>query len=110
MIVLSLFYVLLSSFIFSQIDYLEWHNHTELKWETIETEHFLIHFHEGTERTAREAASIAEYVYPSVTQLYDFYPDDKTVLVITDYDDYSNGVAYYNFNKMIISARPADFY
>ena len=102
--------MLFSSFMFSQIDYLEWHNHTELNWETIETEHFLIHFHEGTERTAREAASIAEYVYPSVTQLYDFYPEDKTVLVITDYDDYSNGVAYYNFNKMIVSARPADFY
>ena len=100
----------LYSLLLSQIDYLEWHNHTELEWETIETEHFLIHFHEGTEKTAREAASIAEYVYPRITQLYDYYPDEKTVLVVTDYDDYSNGVAYYNFNKMIVSARPANFY
>ena len=103
-------YFLLFSVLLSQIDYLEWHNHTELEWGTIETEHFLIHFHEGTEKTAREAATIAEYIYPNVTELYNYYPDDKTVLIVTDYDDYSNGVAYYNFNKMIISARPADFY
>ena len=31
-------YFLLSSFLISQIDYLEWYNHTELEWKTIETD------------------------------------------------------------------------
>jgi len=101
---------ILLSFSISQVDYLNWYNHPELEWETIETENFIIHFHNGTERSAREAAYIAEHVYPSITELYDYKPDSKTIIVMTDYEDYSNGVAYYNFNKMIISARPADFY
>jgi len=101
---------LLFSLILPQTDYLEWHNYPDLQWETIETEHFIIHYHDGTERTAREAATIAEYVYPEITELYEYYPDSKTILIITDYNDYSNGAAYYNFNKMIISARPANFY
>ena len=36
------------------------YNHPEFKWFTIETEHFLIHFHEETELSAREAATVAE--------------------------------------------------
>jgi hypothetical protein len=33
--------------------------HPELNWKTIETQHFLVHFHDGTERTAQEVAKIA---------------------------------------------------
>ena len=35
--------------------------HPELEWRTIETEHFFIHYHEGTERTARVAALALEF-------------------------------------------------
>ena len=34
---------ILFSFIIPQVDYLKWYNHPELKWETIETENFIIH-------------------------------------------------------------------
>ena len=30
--------------------------HPELVWKTLETEHFLVHFHDGSERTAQEVA------------------------------------------------------
>ena len=40
-----------------------WFNHPELDWRTFETEHFIIHHHEGTERSAREAANVAENIY-----------------------------------------------
>ena len=53
---------ILLSFSISQVDYLNWYNHPELEWKTIETENFIIHFHNGTERSAREAAYIAEHV------------------------------------------------
>ena len=35
------------------------YNHPELEWFTFETENFNIHYHDGTERSAREAATVA---------------------------------------------------
>ncbi|MFC1548060.1 hypothetical protein ACFL5M_05995 [Candidatus Neomarinimicrobiota bacterium] len=86
-----------------------WYNHPELEWQTFETEHFLIHFHEGTERSAREAAAVAEKIYGPVTQLYHYEPPNKTHLIIKDVDDVSNGIAYFYDNKIEIWARPLDF-
>ncbi|HLP16804.1 MAG TPA: hypothetical protein VK470_11130, partial [Bacteroidota bacterium] len=61
-------------------------NHTELTWNTIETPHFLVHYHNGAERTARVAARVAEDIYGPVTSLYDHQPDQKVSLVMTDVD------------------------
>ena len=40
-----------------------WHNHPELNWQTFETENFIFYFHDETERSANEAAEIAEKIY-----------------------------------------------
>ena len=85
------------------------YNHPELNWSTFETEHFKIHFHDETEKTAREAATVAEIIYPKITDFYDFSPKQKTHLILIDPDDYSNGAAYYYDNKIIIWASPLDF-
>lgn len=95
---------LLSSLLYPQDIY----NHPEIEWQTIETEHFKIHFYSDTEILAREAAGIMEYVYPKITELYQFEPNDKTHLTITDTEDVANGVAYYYDNKMLIWASPLD--
>ncbi len=87
------------------IDY----NHPEFNWSTFETEHFKIHFHDETEMTAREAATVAELIYEEVTNFYEYHPKEKTHLVLIDPDDYSNGAAYYYDNKIIIWASPLDF-
>ena len=55
---------LLLTVIFGQAKY----NHPELKWYTFETEHFKIHYHDETEVSAREAATVAELVYPKKTE------------------------------------------
>ncbi|MBI88675.1 MAG: hypothetical protein CMG60_01200 [Candidatus Marinimicrobia bacterium] len=89
----------------SQVQY----NHPELNWHTFETDHFMVHFHEETEGTARESATVAEFIYPFVTSFYDFEPSSKTHLVLLDPDDYSNGAAYYYDNKILIWASPLDF-
>jgi len=86
-----------------------WYNHPELNWQTFETEHFILHYHQGTERSAREAAIVAEKVYDPITSIYQFEPDSKTHLIIQDTDDYSNGAAYYYDNKIVIWALPLDF-
>ena len=102
-----LFYIcVLSTFSFSQI---QWYNHSELNWHEMETEHFIICFHDETERSAREAALVAEEVYHEITTLYDFEPSSKTRIIIKDVDDYSNGSAYFYDNKIIIWAKPLDY-
>jgi len=85
------------------------YNHPELKWRTIETEHFYVHFHEGTERTASLAAKIAEDIYGPVTKLYEYEPDGKIHFIIRDHDDTSNGAAFYYNNKVEIWAPSLDF-
>jgi len=84
-------------------------NHPELKWQTIETEHYSVHFHEGAERTARILAGIAEEIYRPITELYDYKPDGKVHWIVRDHDDYSNGGTYYYDNKIVVWATPLDF-
>ena len=95
----------LSATLFGQFRY----NHPEIDWQTFETEHFQIHFYDGTESTAREGAYVAEQIFPHITGLYDYEPQTKTDIIFTDVDDISNGAAYYYDNKIIIWASPLDF-
>ncbi|UCF65563.1 MAG: PD40 domain-containing protein [bacterium] len=84
-------------------------NHPELEWLSIETEHFIVHYHQGTERTANLVAKIAEEVYPHITGLYQIWPESKTEFIIRDTDDYSNGGAYFYENKIEIWAENMDY-
>ncbi len=84
------------------------YNHPELQWYTIETDHFFVHFHKGTERTAQLVAKIGEEVWPVITSLY-LYEPDKIHFIIRDHDDYSNGAAFYFDNKIELWAPAMDF-
>ncbi|MBP1654212.1 MAG: Tol biopolymer transport system periplasmic component [Bacteroidetes bacterium] len=83
--------------------------HPELNWHVIETDHFKVTYHDGAERTARVVAVIAEEIYEPVTSLYQHEPDEKVSFVIKDYDDISNGAAYFYDNKIEIYAPSMDF-
>ncbi len=83
--------------------------HPELEWKTIETEHFLVHYHTGAERTGRVVAKIAEEIYEPVVSLYNHKPDEKVSFIIKDHDDISNGAAYFYNNKIEIYAPSMDF-
>jgi hypothetical protein len=84
-------------------------NHPELVWKTIETPHFFVHYHDGAERTGRTVAKIAEDIYEPVTSLYDHKPTEKVSFVIRDYDDISNGAAYFFDNKIELYAPSMDY-
>ncbi|MFH0883743.1 MAG: hypothetical protein V2A56_12210 [bacterium] len=84
-------------------------NHPELAWMTFETEHFIIHYHDGARRTADTIAKIAEEIYPVITSMYDYAPDTKFHFIVKDTDDYANGAAYYYNNKMLIWATALDY-
>ena len=73
-----LFIILLFNLILPQ---LHWYNHSELNWKSIETENFIISFHDETQRRATEAAIVAEAVYEDITTLYNFEPDSKTRII-----------------------------
>jgi Tol biopolymer transport system component len=90
---------------FAQDDF----HHPELDWFTITTEHFFVHYHSEAERTAKVVAKIAEDVYEPITSIYNHKPDSKVSFIIKDYDDYSNGAAYFYDNKVEIWATSMDF-
>ncbi len=79
----------------------------ELEWYTIETEHFSIIFHadengKGSGRTGKVVSRIAEEIYLPITELYEYEPDTKVAIILKDYEDYSNGAAYFFDNKIEI--------
>jgi Tol biopolymer transport system component len=94
-----------SSFVLAQEDFF----HPELEWQTIETKHFLVHFHAGEEWTGHEVAKIAESIYGPVTKMYDHEPDQRVSIILRDHDDYSNGAAYFFDNRIEIWAPSLDF-
>lgn len=107
-LVICLFSLLLapSSLLFAQFDE---SYHPELEWKTIESKHFFVHYHDGAERTAKVVAKIAEEIYLPITSLYHHEPDQKVSFIIKDFDDYSNGAAYFFDNKIEIWATSLDF-
>ncbi|MDD3095488.1 MAG: hypothetical protein PHD63_04515, partial [Candidatus Marinimicrobia bacterium] len=84
-------------------------HHPELQWQTTETEHFIFHYHPGTEWSLSMAIEVAESIYPHVTGLYQWEPKEKTQIIVQDTDDYANGGAYYFDNKILIWASPLEF-
>ena len=85
------------------------YNHPELDWKSFDTEHFIIHFHQGTYRTANVIGKVAEDIYKPVTNLYNYKPKDKVHFIVKDTDDYSNGGAYFFDNKIEIWAENLDY-
>ena len=76
-----------------------------LEWFTVESDHFLIHFQEGNDRTAQVVSRIAEEIYAPITELYQHEPDEKVSIVLKDREDYSNGAAYFFDNKIEMAWR-----
>jgi Tol biopolymer transport system component len=85
------------------------YNHPQLRWQSFETEHFVVHFHQGTQRSAVVIGKIAEDIHPHLTRLYDYHPKDKIHFVVRDTDDYSNGGAFFFDNKVEIWTSNLDY-
>lgn len=72
-------------------------------WTTLETPHFLIHYHQGAEETAKRAAVIAEDVHARLVPRMKWEPKEKTRLVLVDAMDEANGYASpIPYNQMVI--------
>ena len=57
--------------------------HPELKWQTISTQHFNIHYHRGIEDIAKEGAVIAEHVRPTLLAQMDLDTIPRIDIIFT---------------------------
>src|SRR5258706_2673551 len=80
-----------------------------LRWRTLDTEHFSVHFAEQNRAQARLAAQVAEKVYPRITGMLRWQPRARTHLIVLDSADFSNGFATpLPFNHAGIFLSPPD--
>jgi hypothetical protein len=64
-----------------------------LRWSTLETPHFAIHFHDGLEGFARRTATLAEAALARLSPFLDTSPMERIEVVISDSTDSANGSA-----------------
>ncbi len=72
-------------------------------WTTVETPHFLIHYHQGGEDLANRAAVLAEDIHDRLVPRIKWEPTDKTHLVLADAMDEANGYSLpIPYNEVVI--------
>ena len=64
-----------------------------LDWYTLESPHFILHYHSGLEEMAQDAIRVAEEAHILLCPLLQWSPGAKTQVVLTDFVDGANGSA-----------------
>ena len=75
--------------------------HPELKWETISTAHFNIHFHQGIEDIAKDGAVLAEHYRPTLLKQMELDTIPKIDIIFTTEDEIMNGFAMPTYQTFI---------
>jgi len=79
----------------------------DLNWKTIESEHLYVHYAEANKAIAERALVIAEKAHLRLTKELNWYPLEKTHLVLSDETDQPNGFASpIFFNHTVIFLAP----
>ncbi|HEY0134687.1 MAG TPA: hypothetical protein VGB85_11420, partial [Nannocystis sp.] len=68
-------------------------NSRDLKWRTLQTTHFVIHYHQGEEDAAERASRLLERAHARLSVGLGHEPFLRTQVVIVDNTDEANGVA-----------------
>ncbi|MEN8190326.1 MAG: hypothetical protein ABFS19_10800, partial [Thermodesulfobacteriota bacterium] len=83
-------------------------HHPSLDWRTLESDHFLIHFHNGELELARQTAAVAESAHERLSRFFNWQPADKTDVVLSDEADNGGGFAMaIPYNRTTIRVSPA---
>lgn len=83
----------------------------DLRWRTITTDHFHIHFHQGEEQLADELSAKVEHIYADLSVEIGWQPKGRVHVVLVDRTDSANGFAStipYNQIVMYATAPGAD--
>ncbi len=94
-------------------------NHTDLRWMSIETEHFVVHYpvskrsrEEGNEHameiewSARKVAEVAETMWEPMCAQFNFYLNERIHIVLLDQSDSLEGFTIPSWDWIQISANP----
>lgn len=76
-------------------------SHPELKWRTLETKNFDIHYHEDIQDIALKGASIAEQIRPTLMKQMGLNTLQRLDIVFTTEDEILNGFAMQSNNTII---------
>jgi len=80
-----------------------------LRFRTLTTRHFYIHFHQGEERLARRLAAIAEDVHADLAMRLNASVAGRTHVVLADQSDVANGFSRtFPYNAIEIVAGPPE--
>lgn len=77
-----------------------------LRWRTLETQAFAVHFAERQREQARAVAGAAERILPRITSLLRWRPSTRIHLVVLDSADFANGLASplpFNYSMVLLS-------
>ena len=78
-----------------------------LHWSTLFTPHFAIHYHNGLAPMAHRLAGIAEDSRGRLVDYFQWQPEDRVDVVLTDHTDQANGAAtIMPFDRIIIHSAP----
>lgn len=73
------------------------------RWQTLDTDHFSIHFHQGEAELAVEMAHVAEEVHRLLVPYLKWTPTGRTQIVLVDSTDSANGYARtVPFNEIVL--------
>jgi hypothetical protein len=64
-----------------------------VRWYTVTSPHFRVHFHAGLEPLAQKVAAVAESVYRRLSTSVGHLPSSRTDIVLTDESESANGLA-----------------
>lgn len=75
--------------------------HPELKWKTISTENFNVHYHQGIEEIANKGAILAEHYRPTLLLEMKVDTIPKIDIIFTTEDEIMNGFAMWTYQTFI---------
>ena len=75
-------------------------------WETLDTPHFEIHYHQGELQLALRVARLAEEAHARLSPILDHQPAERCQLVVQDDTDFANGNATPLFYNLIHAFAP----
>jgi len=96
------------------------HNHPDLDWYTVETEHFAVHYpmtrnpdnpyYLEAERSARMTARVAEEMWPRICANYNYYLKERVHIVLLEQTDDLEGFTVPPWDWIEISLNPGSFF
>lgn len=78
-----------------------------LRWYTVVTPHFRVHYHGGLEEIAQRVANIAEHAHSTLVPELGWEPREVTHILVADDSDSANGLAStlpYDFVRIFVTS------